>query len=396
MRTVRVFQAISIALLLAGLSGCAGFAARCTAYAQCKADERAHRQKLLAEQLEALKEDLEAERQAIAAERELEIARERAECEKRTCVARNQYDESVRTKLGLDLDQRVKVGQMQVNLPELQRLMAEREQDYAERMRAFNEAKNQQKQAETEAYKSSLMGPCCQCSEPSCAAPGPNCEAPGHICSCQRCGLPMQQNQNAADCAGTRPFREGPQKPVQEPLLATQLPMMLPVRLEVGVTNSYVNDSRVRRQPYMAPASAAQAQHDMQAPCGVCRACRSGRPCQRCAPPPASCDAPHASLPSRLGTIARWNEESQYAPEPAEGLNPIAPETLEDAPPQAAPPAPESRPRPVGKEPAPINGVHKSRKPWGHASATRLAKFEESADASESTGRQRLKRSAAE
>src|SRR5262249_6243042 len=147
--------------------------------------------------------------------------------------------------------------------------------------------------AEMENWKRAQMGPCCTCAEPSCAAPSPSCDAPSASCCCQRCGLPVVSPEMGNDCAGTRPFKQAATKPVQQPVLATELPAMLPVSLEVGVTNSYLNESRVRRLPYEKTSPAL-------GPCGQCQACRCGRPCQR-----PSCDVPQSSVrplpePSRV------------------------------------------------------------------------------------------------
>jgi hypothetical protein len=316
MRAKRLACALPVLLTSLALCGCTACAQRWAAYQQCKADERLSKQKILAEDLETLKEELEAERRAIQAERELELACDRADAEKRACQAKSQYDESVRTKLGLDLDQRVQVGQLQVNMPEMQRLMAERQRDYAERMRTYNQLKAQERQQATQAWKEAQLGPCCTCAEPSCDAPGPDCDAPGvGVCCCQKCGLPVPP-QDLNDCAGTRPFREGPKKPVKQPMLATELPMMLPVQLEVGVTNSYVNQSQVRRVPY---ASARQALQAQQQPCGECPGCCNGQKCQRCGPAATpSCDAPQTAGPKTpITPVVRPRPLRE--PEPVEG-----------------------------------------------------------------------------
>jgi hypothetical protein len=319
MRAKKLFYALTLLAGASSLCGCTACAQRWAAYQQCKADERLSKQQILAEDLQSLKEELEAERRAIQAERELELACDRADCEKRACQLRSQYDESVRTKLGLDLDQRVQVGQLQVNMPEMQRLMAERERDYADRMRTYNQLKAAERERATREWKQSHMEPCCTCAEPSCEAPGPNCDAPAAgACCCQKCGLPVVQPQNVADCAGTRPFREGPKKPVKQPVLAQELPMMLPVQLEVGVTNSYVNQSQVRRVPYEGARRALQAQHE---PCGQCPGCCNGQKCQRCVPATSpSCEAPQTrGTGTKVTPVV--SPRPMREPEPIEGAN---------------------------------------------------------------------------
>lgn len=299
MRTDRVCRSLILAALTLGAnSGCASMAARWNAYLECKAEKHVARNEFRQSELEALKQELELERAAIRAQREADLAALKAErehelaclqadAEKQNCQLRSQYDESVRTKLGMDLDQRVKIGQMQVNMDQLKQLVAERERDYNERMEIYKALKDQEKKAQLDNYRAMNSGaPTCSCSHPVCAAPDPNCEAPRAAGCCQTCGLPTRPAM-AGDCAGTRPFREAPTRPLQEPLMATELPLMLPVRLELGVTNSYVNSSQVRRLPTQT--------RPQKTPCGLCEPCQCGKPCIRCGPP--SCDVPGSNMP---------------------------------------------------------------------------------------------------
>jgi hypothetical protein len=268
--------------LLISSIGCVTTAARISAYLQCKSEDHLARQQFHQDELEAKKAHLEAERRAMLAERQMELAQRRAECDKRSCQMQSQYEESIRTQLGLDLDQRIKVGQIQVNTAELQQLLEERERDHADRMRVYKQLKQQQSQAQFQQWKQAQLGEvCCTCVESGCDAPGPTCEAPCAAGCCQRCGLPKQP-VFSNDCAGNRPFREAPTRPLQEPLTAAQIPMMLPVTIEVGMTNSRIGQSHVRRLPQLGAESLKQ-------PC-QCEGCRRGRSCVKSLPP--ACEAP--------------------------------------------------------------------------------------------------------
>ncbi|WLD13491.1 hypothetical protein [Planctellipticum variicoloris] len=297
MRTDRVCRSLILAALTLGAnSGCASMAARWNAYLECKAEKHVARNEFRQSELEALKQELELERAAIRAQREAELAALKAErehelaclqadAEKQNCQLRSQYEESVRTQLGLDLDQRITIGQLQVNPEELQQLLEERERDHADRMRVYKQLKEQQARSQFEQWKQAqLAGPCCTCSRPSCDAPEPGCDTPHVAGCCQRCGLP-QQPLYSNDCAGTRPFREAPTRPVQEPLTAAQIPLMLPVTIEVGMTNSRIAQSNVRRLPQRGMSA-------LNAPCQQCEGCRRGNGCARQAPLAPSCEVP--------------------------------------------------------------------------------------------------------
>jgi hypothetical protein len=304
----RAIFVVLISTLLLSSSGCV----RWNAYLQCKAATRQAKQQFKQEELEAKKEEIEAERKAMLAERKMELARRRAECDDRTCQVRSQYEESVRTQLGLDLDQRVKIGQLQVNSEELQQLLQERERDHADRMKVYKQLKDQQLKSQFDQWRQAQTGgQCCQCTGPACDAPNPTCDAPCAPGCCHQCGLPKQPVYSN-DCAGNRPFREAPTRPLQEPLTAAQIPMMLPVTIEVGMTNSRIGESRVRRLPQLP----------LNEPCQQCEGCRKGKGCVYCAP---SCDAPGSQPKAGGPTRIPWQNNS--------------PSRQVELPPQPAPPS---------------------------------------------------------
>lgn len=251
---------LSLMVLAVSPIGCAGTAARLSAYFDCKAATHAARLEARQLRLDAIKEENAMELEAIRAEhqaalsalksqRSHELACLRASTEKENCALKSQYDESIRTNLGLDLDQRLSVGQVQVNMDELRSLLTERDRLHAEQMEVYNALRDNQRKAQIEQWKPQVNGPTCTCAQPpGFLCPSPTCDAPHPCACCQQCGLPMRP-QLSSDCAGMRPFREGPMKPIQQPLSPAEIPLMVPVKLELGVTNSYVNDSRVRRMP---------------------------------------------------------------------------------------------------------------------------------------------------
>lgn len=281
MRTMRLCFAMGVsAVILPIASGCAVVAARLNAFWEYKAERCAVAEDMAMRDLEAAKAELDADTRALQAEHEYELALLQADAEKRACNVRSQLDESVRTKLGLDFDQRMHVGQMQVDMNELRSLLEQRERDYADKMHQYTRAQSQYTAAQTAPQMSSQVGPSCQCLIPDCAVPTPGCAEPADCC-CKKCGKEVRP-QLAGDCAGTRPFREPPTKPQREPITAMQIPLVVPVRLELGVTNSHIDQSQIRRLPYMAPPPTRPQVGPN--PCGQCPSCRCGQPCQNCAP----------------------------------------------------------------------------------------------------------------
>ena len=139
------------------IGGCATMGSRVSAFLQCKSAAHQAKQQMRQDELEALKAEIEADRKACLAERQMELAQRRAQSEQRSCQSRSQYEESVRTQLGLDLDQRVKIGQLQVNTEHLQQLLEERERDHADRMHVYKQLKDQQTRSQFEQWKQAQM-----------------------------------------------------------------------------------------------------------------------------------------------------------------------------------------------------------------------------------------------
>jgi hypothetical protein len=247
---------------LTTLTGCASWNARWGAFLQACADEHALKAEEAQDRLEALKAELEAERKAIRRERELDLAALRAENEKRDCKNKSQFEESVRTKIGLDVDHQLSLGQLQVNVEELKKLLEQREKEA--------EALKQMPQLP-------LVQPyCC----PSCGAPGPRCGCPNQ---------PPEQALNQADCAGTYPFGQQPlmQPLKQKPILPTEIPLMLPVRMKMAIQGPRLEESKVRLTP--RPGRQPLRPLKEKKPCGQCPQCLEGMPCGGCVP---NCDAP--------------------------------------------------------------------------------------------------------
>jgi hypothetical protein len=315
---VRILAMTLSILAPLAFSGCSAFSARLSSYLQCKAENRAAKEKYRLEELEALKQCLDAERRAITAEREMELAQQAADCNRKECKIRSQYEESIRTQLGLDLDQRVTFGQIQVNESELHELLKVREAAYNERMADYRDLKNAQARLQGERWLAAQSGgDHCACGTDRCVVPGPSCESPARPGYCGNCNLPKQP-AFSNNCAGDRPFREAPTQPIKEPLIAAEIPMMLPVKIELGMTNSRMAASEVRRLP-------PTTRRSVGSPCEKCQSCLHGNTCEK--PVAPSCELP--SSPS-VPTPAAATSSPDLPPIPMPtrtGLHPVPPAT---------------------------------------------------------------------
>lgn len=212
--------------------------------------------------------ELNAEKAALRAEQDYRTEALRADTERRREAVRDQFDESVRTKLGLNLEQRIKLGQLQVDTEQLRALMDSREKNYQFRKRLYEEALHDREiedQAELIAqFRQRKLGT--QAFTDSDSPPG----SPSESC--------VQVVPN--DCARPpkSPLREQPPRaPLRQPISPTEVPFLLPVSLEVGIGTSEIGPSAVRRLPLKAPCLKCQ-------PCGECPSCTEHGPCTNTIP----------------------------------------------------------------------------------------------------------------
>ena len=359
------------------MSGCASFNARIAAFMQCRAEERVQQAHLCQQKLEMLKAELEQERESIRQEREMELQALHAETERQRDCARGKVDESVRTKVGIDLDQRVKLGQLQVDMNKLQQIMEEREADFQFRKKLYDDMKDQRElqaragmlaqmramegrtrdqQAAVSAPQDCSCGAAAQC---SCGPQAHSC-ACGAAASCS-CGALLTCNipnmLPLKDCGGPNlPVREPLKQPVKQPILPTEIPLHLPVTLEVNMENVNLGSSRVRQLPVRQFTQPLKQACQPKNPCGRCANCQI----------PPACDAPKAAINKARPSIVT-NAPPQESEDPE-------PELTESAPANYAPPRgiiPNAKPRtatndyfhtprtsrPRTREPEPVPGT---------------------------------------
>jgi len=242
-------------------------------------------------------EEAQAERErnlAIKAEkRRMELESQHSQCDQNMEDARRQTADSLRSKVSLDLDQSLRLGQLQVDVTKLKELLAQREKENEEANKLHAEIEKQfkarQKDAALAEAKRIIDGldrktenATAACGHPSCCSAG--CQNPHcwrhHMKSCEG---PSQLNALA---------QRMPDLPAQRALQPTEIPLMIPVFLDIGFDNPRIEEARVRKVPTLnalgqeearrQEAEARAAQCAMNCP----QPCPQSFPQQYCPPAP--------------------------------------------------------------------------------------------------------------
>ena len=204
-----------------------------------------------------LLDELETERQALLEEALAEHGEEESDRQYRSAALRgaalqreddlrSQFKESVRSKLGMHLDQDFELGQPVVNTEELERLLAHQKKTLALQSQLHEEAlldwereqrqrliaKHRGSSALSEATPFGEAGDwCCITSPNDCASP-------------PRRSSPLQEPP--------------PPAPLRQDLLPTQIPLMIPLRMGVQLQQPSIEKSEVRRLPLKRPCRPTQ------------------------------------------------------------------------------------------------------------------------------------------
>lgn len=194
---------------------------------------------------------------------------------------RNTLD-SLRSTLALDLDQRFVVSELAVDEGELKKLMAQRDKDYEEFKKLWDEIEKQILQARTDmearAARERLDALARYGEAKGCCMPSQGCFHKWHERPC--------------DELAQRP----PELPAKRPILPAEIPMLVRMRMQVGVGDYGMEDARIRRLPALPDLPA-------RAPCERDRDC-----CQSQSGPRSQCPLPKGQLPGGPGANPRNTE----------------------------------------------------------------------------------------
>ncbi|NQV23535.1 MAG: hypothetical protein HQ518_04120 [Rhodopirellula sp.] len=222
----------------------ARMAARDVEQEALKAELKADREAELACRLA----EINAERDDIRRSQEYRAAALRADTDRRREAQKQDFDESVRTSLGLQLEQRVKLGQLQVNMEQLAAVLDSREKDFEYRKRIYEEA---QREAEMYSRMSALRSMAAQKSGSGIAA--------------------QMAQANCASPPGMAAQRAPTPQPVRQPLLPTEIPFMVPISLEIGMVDAGLDNSEIRRLPIKQPCRSGAPLRNGGCQAGCCQ-----------------------------------------------------------------------------------------------------------------------------
>jgi hypothetical protein len=236
---------VVLATLSLTASGCAGLAQH-VATVWTGLSVRAQERQDIAEFRRKTHEDLAEQRQEALhaqAERETEQARldlEQEQLEQEFCLAgkeamreqlQSQVREKIQSKIAFNVTQSLEVGELEVDVEELKRLIKEREE-----------------MPPPEQFQGGPAQKGCACGERECGC------RPGLLrkhcpeCAQKSCGC-ESQGKGEAGCGGPEALRQALQNPVRQPLRPTEIPLKLPVRLAFGMQNPQVEEARIRKEP---------------------------------------------------------------------------------------------------------------------------------------------------
>lgn len=314
----------AVAAILLGSTGCTGLILHVNRTTERLLHWQTERQEYREIEHQARMEALNAEQQsaaAAAAKAQNKQFAAQVSCEantqRQTEALHEQVQESVRSRIGLDVDQQFQIGQLQVDTEKLKKLLDERKKLEDEQQKLVDEANKQLR----DKYKAELndyinrprerltacepepevvvcppptccckpgCGPCGPCQVAACD-PGPCCCTPRST-PCPSCQKKKAKKKGPCETE-LPPIPKAPLQDVAKaPLRAVDVPFMLPVTLSFGMDNPQIQNTSVRREPLMdiAPRPVREPlRENLLGPGGPCGSCQHSPCC--CVPCPTVC-----------------------------------------------------------------------------------------------------------
>lgn len=249
MRTIILFAAVTISL---SVSGCAwGRRASELADAVRVRKGEAHDLSRIRNDTRDQLADQREEARRVQAQREVDQARlaaEKALLEMQLCRAnmeaeqralRSNIRDNVESKVAFNVTQGLEVGELEVDVEQLKKLMEDREKGPPD--------------------KPLLPPQECSCCDRTCGCGTGMTRRQCHICRHKRC-----EAEN--DCGGPRALRELAELP-ERPLRPAEIPMKLPVRLTFGMQNPIIEETKITQRPLV------EKPHKERCSCGKPQSC---------------------------------------------------------------------------------------------------------------------------
>lgn len=240
-RTIRRLLLAAFAATGLAATGCVGVSRQMTeAYEAIFQRQREKRE--LAEIRHETRDELsEQRREAMREQADYEIEQARLDAEQKKlenafCVSKreqlqeqvkSQLRDKIQSKIAFDVTHALDVGELEVDVEKLQKILKQREQLKEQPREPFQE------------------GP----SQKGCPCMQKNCECGGPKWACRKCC----HKKCEPDCGGPEAYRRALREPLKEPLRPTEIPLKLPVKLHFGMQNPEVEETKVRKEPLREP-----------------------------------------------------------------------------------------------------------------------------------------------
>ena len=222
---------VCVASLTLLQSGCS-IVSRVSAFIDCKVEKK----HLMAEQrqleIEAMRHQRALEREALRTQSHNERESLTAQHDLDVQASQNQFKDRIKTKLALDLDQKLDVGELQVDEKKLAEMLQKRSEE-REALKKTYDAFNDQIKAKN---RESLIK---QATE--ALTRGEDETARGLLASCNQPVPPT--------CARPGETEALTREPLVKPLTPEEIPFMLPITVSVGLGGSRLEKSALLREP---------------------------------------------------------------------------------------------------------------------------------------------------
>ncbi len=277
---------------------------------------RRHEWRELSRIREDTREELAKQREEarrVAAERDIQealVAARRQQLEAELCQARQealerhvtgQFQESLESKVAFNVVHGLEVGELEVDMEELKRLIEEREQQPPEALEKPPEP---------------LKKKPCECCDRPCG-----CKVGLVRRLCPHCRLkPCEAHQpcnvtREEDCGGPEALTRAEQEPLRRPLRPTEIPLKLPVRLSFGMEQPYMEAARIRRE--IPEALRKPPEYEP---------CDNGAPCDEKGCPVHS---PHAGGPQRPAVPPEMKDPPVPVADPIDSVQSLPPTSID-------------------------------------------------------------------
>lgn len=246
---------VAAASLACVLGGCSSLNQMAANYHELKADRMDFRADL---------RDIEHQQRQAARQFDREraevVALSDAACRDRQRAAlQDQIHNQLQSKVAFDVNQGIRVGALQVDMDRLKKLVEQREAEFKRRQQQIDDLNRRSQLQRDRAMQDYLQRQQArQFENPNCGREAARqdvcgCERQCQCGECQECRSPCKKcGKKKRRCNPPRdPLIEQPpiRQPVREPILATEIPLMMPVTLEFGMDNPQIEEARIRRMP---------------------------------------------------------------------------------------------------------------------------------------------------